>query len=139
VISTMSKCWGFNGSHIGLPRPQRSVLSDLMSGPLEFRSLHQIDIPSYRRISLWYVPIHPPSTILCLSDNRLRGHLSVRQMPIRRLFGHSEGMSLRVLSASLVDRVSIAGLVHTESPDIYSGHRCCRLGGTYASLGSYSK
>lgn len=39
----------------------------------------------------------------------------------------------------LIDRVPAAGVVYTESPDIYSGHRCCRLGGYYISLVSHSK
>ena len=32
----------------------------------QFGSLHQVDLPAYRRISLWYVPLHLPSAILLM-------------------------------------------------------------------------
>jgi len=35
-----------------------------MSRSHEFGSLHQVDLSAYRRISLWYVPLHLPSAIL---------------------------------------------------------------------------
>ena len=37
-----------------------------MSRPYEFSSLHQVDLPAYRRISLWCVPLHLPSAILLM-------------------------------------------------------------------------
>ena len=37
-----------------------------MPGPHEFSSLHQVDLPAYRRISLWYVQLHLPSAILLM-------------------------------------------------------------------------
>jgi hypothetical protein len=37
-----------------------------MSRSHEFGSLHQVDLSAYRRISLWYVPLHLPSAILLM-------------------------------------------------------------------------